>query len=495
LSNVWDTIEDSGGCSPASRTKIQSNLVVLVPGPRPVCLLYLVKESRLMCEQEQKERKATAALKPRPRGRPRVNKTRSVGPRGLVRDWLEKLPENPLQRGDSQTSTHLREGLSAMTSSQPTVSLLYGCMDVDQDSTNESEIYQALLQRPRYRHTLSMNGIRTVSSHEGVPEHISQMLKHILPEEPFQVCNPDQAMHLRLRDMAIEGTRKDEVRFDLSSKLFSNLAAHHLELNRGAGHWLERSRVPTTEPDDIVITPKPDQHLGYCCRAFPVENLHVLREISNSIIKFPFLEIEYEGDGSDSSGRLWTATNQCLGGTATFLNILDHFKAQLNHRSLKTQSEVIEPIVFSVVTNGTEARLFGSFSDGQGNFNMFLIKGFLLYEDQGLDKLVAYLTKIIEWGKGTRLDQIRDAVKALSESFKAAENPQIENHGFNIGGEEEEGSPTPAPQAANTVAGRPLKNGQGEQPAQVRGRGRPKKRSREQVKGKVGRPRKKPRPT
>lgn len=93
-----------------------------------------------------------------------------------------------------------------------------------------------------------------------------------------------------------------------------------------------------------------------------------------------------------------------------------------------------------------------------------------------------------------RLGHIKTALKALSDSFEAAEDAQIENDGSNIGGEREEGSPTPAPQAANTVADRPLTNGQDEQPTQVRGRGRPAKRSQEQAKGKVGRPPKKPRP-
>lgn len=33
---------------------------------------------------------------------------------------------------------------------------------------------------------------------------------------------------------------------------------------------------------------------------------------------------------------------------------------------------------------------------------MFLIRGFLFYEDQGFDKLSAYLTNIIEWGADIR---------------------------------------------------------------------------------------------
>ncbi|CAH0015471.1 unnamed protein product [Clonostachys rhizophaga] len=472
-------VADGETTGSATRKRIQPNLVVLVPGPRP----------------EQKKHKAPAAPKPRPRESPRTSKTRPVGPRELVLDWLEELPEFPLQSGDSQTGSQLRERLSAMAQSQPTISALYACMDIDQRSVISSKIsYQALVQRPGYRNTLFKNGIRAVRSEEELPDHISKLLERILPEEPLQVCDLDQVKYHRLRNMAIEGTKEEDVGELLNFESLSTVTRNRLDLKRGVNRLLERLRVPNKKPDDKVSTPKPDYHLGYGLSAFPIENLDVLDQLDSSEIKFPFLEIEYKGDGSNSWGRLWVATNQCLGGTATFLNILDQFKTQLNQRSLKTQSEVLESIVFSVVTNGTEARLFVTSSDGQGVFKMFLIRGFLFYEDQGFDKLSAYLTNIIEWGADIRLGHIKTALKALSDSFEAAENLQIENHGSNIGGEREEGSPTPAPQAANTVADRPLTNGQDEQPAQVRGRGRPAKRSQEQVKGKVGRPPKKPRP-
>ncbi|CAI6089945.1 unnamed protein product [Clonostachys chloroleuca] len=366
-----------------------------------------------------------------------------------------------------------------MAQSQPTISALYACMDIDQRSAISSKTsYQALVQRPGYRNTLLKNGIRAVRSEEELPDHISKLLERILPEEPFQVCDLDQVKYHRLRNMAIEGTKEEDVGELLSFESLSTVTRNRLDLKRGVS----------------IVGEIAHYHLGYELSAFPIENLDVLDQLDSSEIKFPFLEIEYKGDGSNSWGGLWVATNQCLGGTATFLNILDQFKTQLNQRSLKTQSEVLEPIVFSVVTNGTEARLFVTSSDGQGVFKMFLIRGFLFIEDQGFDKLSAYLTNIIEWGADIRLGHIKTALKALSDSFEAAEDAQTENDGSNIGGEREEGSPTPAPQAANTVADRPLTNGQDEQPTQVRGRGRPAKRSQEQAKGKVGRPPKKPRP-
>ncbi|CAH0048752.1 unnamed protein product [Clonostachys solani] len=472
-------VADGERTGSASRKKIQSNLVVLVPGPRP----------------EQKEQKAPAALKPRPRESPGISETRSVGPHELVLDWLEELPEHSLQGGGSQIGSQLRERFSAMAPSQPTISGLYARMDIDQYSTIDSrKSYQALIQRSGYRTTLLKNGIRTIRSEEELPEHISQLLERILPEEPLQVCDLDQVKYHRLRNMAIEGTTEEDVGELLNSESLSTTTRNRLDLKRGINRLLERLRVPTKKPDDEVSTPKPDYHLGYGLSTFPIENLDVLDQLDSSDIKFPFLEIEYKGDGSNSLGRLWAATNQCLGGTATFLNILDQFKTQLNQRSLKTQSEVLEPIVFSVVPNGTEARLFVTFSDGQGVFKMFLIRGFLFYEDQGFDKLSAYLTKIIEWGADTRLGHIKNALKALSDSFEPVEDPQIANDDSDIGGEREEGPPTAAPQAANTVPGQPLTNGHGEQPAQVRGDGGSTKRSREQVKGKVGRPPKKSRP-
>ncbi|VUC19947.1 unnamed protein product [Clonostachys rosea] len=480
---------------PASRIKIQPNLVVLVPGPRP----------------EQKEQKAPDTPRPQPKESTHIVNPRPIGPRQLVKDWLEGIPASGPERGGSQSGSRLSERLAAMAPSQPTISGLCARMDIDQPSSFQSNnSYQALAQRPGYRDTLMINGIQTIPSEQELPENIRQMLKDILPQEPLQFPILDQPKYHKLRNMAIEGTKEAQVGLFLSSESLSKATDDRYDLVYGLSQLLERWRVPTTNHEDRVSTPKPDYYLGYPSKAFPKNNLDVLKRIDSSEIKFPFLEIEYKGDGSNSFGRLWVATNQCLGGTATFLNILDYLKVQLNYRSLKTESEALEPIVFSVVTNGTEARLFVSFSDEKGNFKMSLIRGFLFYQDQGFEKLDAYLTKIIEWGVETRLGHIKNALKTLSDSYRPAENPQIVTDGLDVAGEREEGPPTPIPQAENPVAEQPFGNDHGGQPVQPRRRGRPRKdqtvqmrgrgrlstkRNQDHDEGNAGRPSKRSRPT
>jgi hypothetical protein len=87
---------------------------------------------------------------------------------------------------------------------------------------------------------------------------------------------------------------------------------------------------------------------------------------------YPFFVIEFKGDGP-----LWVATNQCLGGSASCVNVAERLNCQLRH----CKSDKIRPIdsaAFSIAMNGTEARLYISWKHNELDYYIQKIDSFLL---------------------------------------------------------------------------------------------------------------------
>src|SRR4051812_19524865 len=77
---------------------------------------------------------------------------------------------------------------------------------------------------------------------------------------------------------------------------------------------------------------------------------------SNGLI-YPFFDIEFKADGPSGSGSIWVATNQCLGGSTSCINIVERLNRQLRQYKNKNVRS-IDSAAFSIAMNGTEARLY-----------------------------------------------------------------------------------------------------------------------------------------
>ena len=74
---------------------------------------------------------------------------------------------------------------------------------------------------------------------------------------------------------------------------------------------------------------------------------------------YPFFVIEFKADGLRGFGSIWVATNQCLGGSTSCVNITERLNRQLRQYKNK-EVRPIDSTVFSITINGTEARLYVS---------------------------------------------------------------------------------------------------------------------------------------
>ncbi|KAG9238341.1 hypothetical protein BJ875DRAFT_56741 [Amylocarpus encephaloides] len=103
---------------------------------------------------------------------------------------------------------------------------------------------------------------------------------------------------------------------------------------------------------------------GYTDEAFPQQQTQLI-SMGNEMVAnsqgliYPFFVIEFKADGPSGARSLWVATNQCLGGSASCVNIAKRLSCQLKWY----KSDEVRPIdstAFSVAMSGTEARLYVS---------------------------------------------------------------------------------------------------------------------------------------
>ncbi|KAF3768457.1 hypothetical protein M406DRAFT_249949 [Cryphonectria parasitica EP155] len=133
----------------------------------------------------------------------------------------------------------------------------------------------------------------------------------------------------------------------------------------------------------------------------------------NRDLMYPFFVIEFKGNGED----LWVATNQCLGDSASCINIAERLNRQLR----ESKSSKVKPVnstAFSIAMNGTEARLYVSWKHNELDYYMQKVKSFLLQDPEHYIEFRKHVKNIIDWGKDQRLKEIRESLDTLLEESR-----------------------------------------------------------------------------
>jgi hypothetical protein len=175
---------------------------------------------------------------------------------------------------------------------------------------------------------------------------------------------------------------------------------------------------------DLKIScPSPDMLYRYNrLGAFPQQQAQ-LRSMGNEMMAntqnliYPLFVIEFKADGPGGSGSMWVATNQCLRGSASCVNIAERLNRRLKDCKDK-EVKSIDSTVFSIAMNGTEARLYISWKQNKLDYYTQRVKSFSLQEPDQYVTFRKYLRYIIDWGKGKRLEQIRESLDNLLEESR-----------------------------------------------------------------------------
>lgn len=279
---------------------------------------------------------------------------------------------------------------------------------------------RSLVEDPFYRDlNLADNGIYMRPISEKLPDSIASLISNIGKDRaspgPSQdsVSNDANLYQLKM------GGGEPEVEEYFRNNIYPSPNATDT-LKRGDKQPMSKHNIPNTRSKLRVSNPVPDMLYGYSREAAFSQQQPQLVFMgaepagNNNGLMYPFFVIEFKGDGPNGSGSMWVATNQCLGGSTSCVNIIERLNYRLE-RYIGDKTRSINSAAFSIAMNGREATLYISWKHDEINYYMREVRGFLLQDPEHYVAFRKYVRNIIDWGNGTRLNEIRDALETLLE--------------------------------------------------------------------------------
>ncbi|KAI1274227.1 hypothetical protein F5Y07DRAFT_219128 [Xylaria sp. FL0933] len=302
--------------------------------------------------------------------------------------------------------------------------------DATPDSGRSS--VRSLVEDPFYRElNLAANNIHMRHPCDPIPEHLSSLIEYVRRQRDSPRPSLDEVKQDRYLYDVFLGAGEPMVEDYFKTKIFPSYTSQDV-LDYATRQPMAEHTVPCTGSKLKISTPVPDMLYGYRNTAFPQQRAQLISmghetKANTQGLMYPFLVIEFTGDGPSGSGSLWVATNQCLGGSASCVNIIERLNRQLT-KCNNTKIGLVNSAAFSIAMSGTEARLYISWTH-ESNYHMALVRGFALYEPEQHVEFWNYVQNIIDWGRRERLKEIQDALDSLREesrhrAFEAAKARQ-----------------------------------------------------------------------
>ncbi len=279
---------------------------------------------------------------------------------------------------------------------------------------------KSLVEDPYYRdNNLAENNIYMRSFYDEFPVDIAGLVDHVRKDRDSPGLSPDQVKQNTRLERLEMGTGEPDVERYFHAHVFPDPEPTDI-LQRTDRNPMAKHAVPDFGSKLKVSTPVPDMLYGYNrLGAFPQQQAQ-LRSIGNEMVAntqglvYPFFVIEFKADGPGGSGSMWVATNQCLGGSASCVNIAERLNRQLRQCKNK-KVRPIDSAAFSIAMNGTEARLYISWKHDELKYYTRKVDSFLLQKPNDYVEFRKYVRNIIDWGKDQRLKEIRDSLDGLLE--------------------------------------------------------------------------------
>ena len=289
-----------------------------------------------------------------------------------------------------------------------------------------------LVENPLYRDmNLAENNVYFRHPCEQFPDHIASLVEYVGGDRDSPGPSLDQVRQdTNLYDLGM-GSAEPDVEKYFQANIFPNPKSSD-GLKRTDRLPMAKRAVPDVGSNLKVSGPMPDMLYGYNRNgAFPQQQAQ-LRSMGNEMVAnsqgliYPFFVIEFKGDGPSGDGSLWVATNQCLGGSVSCVNIAECLNRQLRQCNNK-EIKPIDSCAFSIAMNGTEARLYISWKHDELNYYMRSVESFLLQKPNDYVAFRKYVRNIIDWGKDKRLKEIRDSLDSLLEESRKTASQQAKS--------------------------------------------------------------------
>ncbi|KAF2971175.1 hypothetical protein GQX73_g2381 [Xylaria multiplex] len=287
------------------------------------------------------------------------------------------------------------------------------------DANSTESPRKKLVSTPLYRdQNLAANNIylrHPCDAH--IPQHIASIIRIVRqgrgsPDPSYQEIKQRRDLH----DLKMGAVKADvEQYFRMHIFPSPDSAGTFRRSDRQPMH---RTVIPHARHTRIrVEPPTPDILYGYRHHAFSKEQQAQLLTVNNHRANhqgliYPFFFIVFKADGPSGARSLWTATNECLAGSAGCINMIECLNKEVSKRKGDRNGPHTESAAFSISMSGTEARLHVSWKQDK-EYHMVDLDSYLLQKPRDYIEFGKCVRNIIDWGKGQRLDNIRAAIEAL----------------------------------------------------------------------------------
>jgi len=299
-------------------------------------------------------------------------------------------------------------------------------------ATEESVSSTASVRHPSYRqNNLTSNGIYVRHDRSQLPDYISRRVEELRAERDSPGPSSDQIDgYLDELGKLAEGCAEADVEGFLEDTVFPKPS--DLTYGRSAGLGSAKSSLMSSylipnnpESQFRVSGPKPDLLYGYSGaltdgaftqpQFLAQEALHPqnarFAEATAQGLGFPFFAIEFKAAGG-TRGDLWVATNQCAGASSACLNAVDQLNTSLqDNKSVQR----VDNLSYCIAVDNNTAQLYISWKEDGLNNYLQRVDAFLLSRPEDFKSFRKQVRNILDWGKDTRLKQIRDALNIILE--------------------------------------------------------------------------------
>lgn len=283
-----------------------------------------------------------------------------------------------------------------------------------------------------YRRTLRANNIFMRQDNLPLPKHVASVVEHVRAR-PRDSPEPtdEELLNDKHRWALLEDNRKEgDVISYYKSRVFPTENDPQEVLRITDSTAMRRQAVPfaggTAGP---FCVPAPDLLYGYHRdTAFPNPGHQMLIDSTNQemaadnnfgssdALLYPFFLVEFKG----SDGNMWVATNQCLGGTSTCVNIAESLNRRLFEASQKKDgivtTETIDSSAFSVAMNGQDARIYVSWKQDELYYYTSHVECFALSRPDHYRDFRRMVRNIVDWGRNDRLKSIKRGMDQLLDA-------------------------------------------------------------------------------
>ena len=146
-------------------------------------------------------------------------------------------------------------------------------------------------------------------------------------------------------------------------------------------------------------------------------------------LMLPFLAVEAKGQWPASTGNLCVAENQAAGSSTACVKMMENLNDCLA-QDPSTSDTKLDSTSFSIVTNGTEARLFMTWREGTDIFKLKHLRSYCLSDEDHYIRFHRAVHNILDWGYNERLNGIRSCIAILQARNDRQRRRQLEETGL-----------------------------------------------------------------